>query len=82
MYTEILPRGANLGYGQKRASGSSMVSCEVLHSRGGENDTSPAPLKYGPARAPPLPLEGGLDHGPDHFSDRTQFDFTLSCSTP
>ena len=35
--------------------GSSIVSCEVLHSRGGENDTrggecpSPPPLKYGPA---------------------------------
>ena len=50
--------GANLGYGQKRGGtpgGSSIVSCEVLHSRGGENDTRggrmppPAPpLKYGP----------------------------------
>ena len=30
--------GANLGYGQKRGGapgGSSVVSCEVLHSRGG-----------------------------------------------
>ena len=34
--------GANLGYGQKRGGapgGSSIVSCKVLHSRGGENDT-------------------------------------------
>ena len=46
-----------MGYGQKRGGapgGSSIVSCEVLHSRGGENDTrggecpSPPPLKYGP----------------------------------
>ena len=52
--------GANLGYGQKRGGapgGSSIVSCEVLHSRGGENDTrggecpSPPPLKYGPVLA-------------------------------
>ena len=50
--------GANLGYMDKRGGaqpgGSSIVSCEVLHSRGGENDTrggecpSPPPLKYGP----------------------------------
>ena len=43
LYTEISPRGgANLGCGQKRGGlpgGSSVVSCEVLHSRGGENDT-------------------------------------------
>ena len=47
-----------MGYGQKRGGapgGSSIVSCEVPHSRGGENDTrggecpSPPPLKYGPA---------------------------------
>ena len=34
--------GVKLGYGQKRGGapgGSSVVSCEVLHSRGGENDT-------------------------------------------
>ena len=46
-----------MGYGQKRGGalgGSSIVSCEVLHSRGGQNDTrggkcpSPPPLKYGP----------------------------------
>ena len=32
--------------------GTSVISCEVLHSRGGENDTRggecPSPLKYGP----------------------------------
>ena len=58
LYTEISPRGAKLGYGQKRGrnwgmdksggaklgygqkrgvpGGSSVVSCEVLHSRGRE----------------------------------------------
>ena len=47
--------GANLGHGQKRGGGapggSLMVSCEVLHSRGGEDDTRGGrmpPLKYGP----------------------------------
>ena len=47
LYTEISPRGANLGYGQKRGGpgGSSVVSCEVLHSRGA---SAPPPLKYGP----------------------------------
>ena len=40
--------------GGAQPGGSSIVSCEVLHSRGGENDTrggecpSPPPLKYGP----------------------------------
>ena len=49
-----------MGYGQKRGGapgGSSIVSCEMLHSRGDENDTGevggrmlppPPPLKYGP----------------------------------
>ena len=50
--------GANLGYGQKRGGGapggSSIVSCEVLHSRGGENDTR------GGANAPAPPLNTTL----------------------
>ena len=56
LYTEILPRGANLGYGQKRGAGggapggSSMVSCEVLHSRGGQ----------GGANAPRPPLNTAM----------------------
>ena len=50
LYTEISPRGGgeNLGHGQKRGGvpgGSSVVSCEVLHSGGGgggrENATPP-----------------------------------------
>ena len=59
LYTEILPRGGEFGVWTKEGGGapggSSIVSCEVLHSRGGENDTrggecpSPPPLKYGPA---------------------------------
>ena len=41
-----------MGYGQKRGGapgGSSIVSCEVLHSRGGENDIR------GGVNAPPRP---------------------------
>ena len=47
VYRNFAEGGANLGYGQKRGGapgGSSIVSCEVLHSRGGENDTfAPTP---------------------------------------
>ena len=58
-YRNFAKGGANLGYGQKRGGapgGSSVVSCEVLHSRGGARMTQgganapppPAPPKYGP----------------------------------
>ena len=58
VYRNFAEGGGNLGYGQKRGGvpgGSSMVSCEVLHSRGGgKNDTRggkcpPPPPKYGHA---------------------------------
>ena len=56
LYTEISPRGggANLGYKQKRGGavgGNSVVSCEVLHSRGGGGGG--ARMTQGGANAPP-----------------------------
>ena len=53
VYRNFAEGGANLGYGQKRGGapgGSSIVSCEVLHSRGGENDTRGGRM---PLPAPP-----------------------------
>ena len=73
------------GGGGGAPGGSSIVSCEVLHSRGGENDTrggqcpSPPPLKYGPAIPPAVLTSCCNAHSPCSANILLQCPFPLQC---